>query len=111
MQNFSHDAAWHARAERVLSGALRLWGVSGEVRPDPELAGAFLLSIASGNEMRIARRAQGGWSVWLREPGSASRVPLGEHAGLPGLLKAVRDELGPQVPAGRLIIGSQELLP
>ena len=35
---------------------------------------------------------------------------LGTHAGLPGLLRSLREELAPEAARGRLIIGSQSLI-
>jgi hypothetical protein len=32
---------------------------------------------------------------------------LASHAGLPGLLRTLRQELAPEAPRGRLIIGSR----
>jgi hypothetical protein len=40
---------------------------------------------------------------------SDKQVMLGEHAGLPGLLRSLREELAPHAAAGRLVIGSQSL--
>jgi hypothetical protein len=53
--------------------------------------------------MRIVRRSPVGWALFLGE------TPLGEHAGLPGLLRHLRDELAPHAAAGRLVIGTQSL--
>ena len=94
------DAATRDRIVCVLSGALRLWGVSGDVGGD---AGGFVICTASGSEMRIVRHSPGGWGLFLGD------TPLGEHAGLPGLLRHLRDELAPHAAAGRLVIGAQSL--
>ena len=99
-----HDAAWHDRMARVLSGALRVWGVSGEVGRHPHHAGEFVVRTAEGITMRIVGRSPGGWEVFLGEE------PLGEHAGLPGLLRHLREEIAPHAAAGRLVIGAQSLL-
>lgn len=93
-----------ARVARVLSGALRVWGVSASVERDPERPDAFVLCTQSGVRLRIAPAAPRGWLV------SRDALPLGTHAGLPGLLRSLRQELAPQAAAGRLIIGSQSLL-
>jgi hypothetical protein len=89
------------RLVRVLSGALRVWAVSARVEHDPE--GAFLVRTTSGMTMRIVPAAPQGWRVFR------DARPLGTYAGLPGLLRTLREELAPQAAAGRLIIGSQSL--
>jgi hypothetical protein len=77
-----------ARVARVLSGALRVWGVSASVERDPEQPDGLVLRTHSGITMQIApATASRGWLVW-REGRS-----LGRHAGLPGLLRTLRDEL------------------
>ena len=93
-----------ARVTRVLSGALRVWGVSATVERDPERPDGFVLSTQSGVRLQIAPAAPHGWIV-LRDA-----RPLGTHAGLPGLLRSLRQEVAPEAAAGRLIIGSQALL-
>ena len=37
-------------------------------------------------------------------------MPPSLHAGLPGLLRQLREDLAPDAPAGRLMIGAQPLL-
>ena len=54
--------------------------------------------------------APAGWSVTLCDPESGAQAPLGRHAGLPGLLRRLREDLAPGAPAGRLVIGAQPLL-
>jgi hypothetical protein len=98
-----HDAAWQERIACVLSGALRLWGIAGTVDCDPDDAGQFVVSTADGTRLRIVRR--GSWLLFLPDESL-----LGEHAGLPGLLRRLRDELAPNAAAGRLVIGAQPLL-
>jgi hypothetical protein len=83
---------------RVLSGALRLWDVAGTVQYDEREPGTFDLT-----PLRIVARAPHGWLI-VR--GSET---LGEHAGLPGLLRQLRGELAPHAKGGRLIIGAQSL--
>ena len=109
------DAAWHARMACVLSGALRLWDVAATVQRHED---GFLIAIrGSGLELmhadaaiqdltplRIVPRASHGWLVFR------AAETLGVHAGLPGLLRQLREELAPHVKAGRLIIGAQSLL-
>ena len=51
--------------------------------------------------LRIVARAPHGWLI-VR--GSET---LGVHAGVPGLLRELRDELAPHARRGRLIIGAQ----
>ena len=86
-----------ARLARVLSGALRLWEVSASVEQDSE--GAFLVHAPSGTTLRIVP----GWLVFR------DGHLLASHAGLTGLLRTLRQELAPDAPRGRLIIGSQSL--
>lgn len=105
-----HDAAWHARICRVLSGTLRVWGVSGTVTRDPDDAHGFVIAPATGPAMLIGHRVASGWTVTLRHPLSRTQVPLGCHAGLPGLLRRLREDLAPDAPPGRLVIGAQPLL-
>ena len=93
-----------ARVARVLSGALRVWGVSASVERDPERAGAFVLRTQSGIRMQIVPAAPRGWAV-LRDA-----RPPDTHQGLPGLLRSLRQALAPEAAGGRLIIGSQSLL-
>lgn len=80
----SHKAA---RVARVLSGALRVWGVSASVDRDPDRPDGCVLRTQSGMRMHIVPASPHGWLVW-RE-GGAPRT----HAGLPGLLRTLRDEL------------------
>lgn len=81
----------------VLSGALRLWDVAGAVEAHE---GGWLVSVGRA-ALRIVPRAPHGWCV-LR-----GAEVLGEHAGVPGLLRQLRDELAPDAKRGRLIIGSR----
>ena len=104
------DAAWHARISFVLSGALRVWGVSGTVTRDPHDPEGFVVAPDAGPAMRVRREAAAGWTVALRDPASGAPAPLGRHAGLQGLLRRLREELAPGAPAGRLVIGARPLL-
>ena len=103
-----YDLAWHARTSRVFSGALRIWGVPGTVRPDGE--NGFVIAPGTGAEIQVCHQAPAGWTVTLRDPASGATAPLGRHAGLPGLLRQLREDLAPDAPAGRLLIGAQPLL-
>jgi hypothetical protein len=85
-----------ARVASVLSGALRLWEVSATV----EHADGFLVR-APSMTLRIAPEVPRGWLVFRDDH------LLATHAGLPGLLRTLRQELAPHAPRGRLIIGSQ----
>jgi hypothetical protein len=105
-----NDAAWHARIVRVLSGALDIWGVAGTVGPDSENANGFVITPRTGREIRVSHHPSAGWAVTLRDPVSGTEVRLGRHAGLPGLLRRLREALAPDAPAGRLVIGAQQLL-
>ena len=80
----------------VLSGALRLWDVAGTVEVDDD---GFVVT-AGGAALRILRRAPHGWRV-IR-----AGETLGEHAGVPGLLRHLREELAPHLKRGRLIVGT-----
>ena len=68
------------RLARVLSGALRVWAVSASVE---EQSGAIVV----GEYLRIVPDLPHGWMVFRRGH------LLGTHAGLPGLLRTIRDEL------------------
>ncbi|HEV3008509.1 MAG TPA: hypothetical protein VGX52_05700 [Burkholderiales bacterium] len=92
-----------AQVGRVLSGALRVWGVSASVESDPERPDGLVLRTPAGVRMQIVPAAPHGWLV-LRDA-----RPLEKHAGLPGLLRALREELAPGAATGRLVIGSQML--
>jgi hypothetical protein len=81
----------------VLSGALRLWDVAGTVEADED---GFIVT-AGGAALRILRRAPRGWLV------IQAGETLGEHAGVSGLLRHLREELAPHAKRGRLIIGTQ----
>jgi hypothetical protein len=104
-----HNAAWHARISRVLSGALRVWGVPGTVARDHDGANGFIVAPDAGPAMRVRHNAAVGWSVTLLDPASGNAASLGRHAGLQGLLRQLREELAPDAPAGRLLIGAQAL--
>ena len=71
-----------ARVARVLSGALRVWGVPASV----EDADGFVVR-APSMTLRIVPDAPRGWLVFRD-----GRL-LATHAGLPGLLRTLRDEL------------------
>ena len=105
-----YDAAWHARTSRVFSGALGIWGVAGTVAPDPEDANGFVIAPRTGAEIRVRHEPSAGWAAELRDPASGEEIGLGRHAGLPGLLRRLREELAPDAPAGRLVIGAQQML-
>jgi hypothetical protein len=94
------DADRQTRMQRVLSGALRLWAVPGSVE---RVADAYCVRTASGPTLRIVPAAPRGWAVHDGER------TLGVHAGLPGLLRQLREELAPDAPRGRLIVGAQPL--
>ena len=98
-----YDAAWRARMARVFSGALRVWGAAGTVREVPGDERAFVIAPVAGPELRVSHDAEG-WTLRVRD------AYLGSHAGLPGLLRRVRERLAPDAPAGRLVIGAQHLL-
>jgi hypothetical protein len=70
------------RVARVLSGALRVWGVPASL----EHADGFIVR-APGVTLRIAPDVPRGWLVFR------DGHLLAAHAGLPGLLRTLRDEL------------------
>jgi hypothetical protein len=70
------------RVARVLSGALRVWGVPATV----EDGDGFVVR-ASPMTLRIVPGVPRGWLVFRD-----GRL-LATHAGLPGLLRTLRDEL------------------
>ena len=84
----------------VLSGALRLWDVAGTVQRDED---GFIVAVDEA-ALRIVPRAPHGWLV------VRAAETLGMHAGVPGMLRQLREELAPHVHVGRLIIGQQSLL-
>ena len=86
-----------ARLARVLSGALRVWGVPASVEAETQ-GGGFILRAPS-----MTLRIVPGWLVFR------DGQLLASHAGLPGLLRTLRQELAPGFANGRLIIGSQSL--
>lgn len=94
------DAACSARTASVLSGALRLWDVAGTVQRDED---GFIVTVDEA-ALRIVPRAPHGWLI------VRGTETLGVHAGLPGLLRQLREELAPQLKVGRLIIGAQSLV-
>ena len=81
----------------VLSGALRVWDVAGTVEADED----GLLVAVEGAVFRIRPRAPHGWLVMQGDE------MLGEHAGVPGLLRQLREELAPHAARGRLIIAAR----
>lgn len=84
----------------VLSGALRLWDVAGTVECDAD----GVIVAVDGTTLRIVPRVPHGWLI------VRGAETLGAHAGVPGLLRHLREELAPDAKAGRLIIGAQSLL-
>jgi hypothetical protein len=104
-----YDAAWHARMSRLFSGALRIWGVCAEVSGAPADANGFVIACIGGPEMRVRHDASSGWALTRCEAVSGNSVQLGQHAGLPGLLRRMREELAPDAPSGRLVIGAPQI--
>src|SRR3954464_740035 len=104
-----------ARMANVLSGALRLWDVAASVQRHED---GFIIGIrGSGLELmhahaaiqdltplRIVPRAPHGWLIVRRAE------TLGVHAGLPGLLRHLREELGPHARNRGLIIRAPPLV-
>jgi hypothetical protein len=86
-----------AMLDEVLSGALRLWEVAGAVEAGED---GWLVTVGEA-AFRVVPRPPHGWRV-LR-----GADVVGEHAGVPGLLRQLRDELAPHARRGRLIMGAQ----
>jgi hypothetical protein len=105
-----HGAAWHARISRVISGALRVWGIAGAVSRDPDDPEGFVVVPDTGPAVRLRHHAPAGWAVTRLDPASGAQMPFDRHAGLPGLLRQLREDLAPEAPVGRLVIGAQPLL-
>jgi hypothetical protein len=85
----------------VLSGALRLWDVAGTVEADAH----GLIVTAGGRALRICRSGAG-LEVTHADAAIQDLTPV-RCAGVPGLLRHLRDELAPHAQRGRLIIGAQ----
>jgi hypothetical protein len=85
----------------VMRGALRLWGVTGTVEADRD---AFIVT-AGGRALRISRSGSG-LEVTHADAAIQDLTPV-RCAGVPGLLRHLRDELAPHAQRGRLIIGAQ----
>ena len=81
----------------VVRGALPLWDVAGTVEADED---GWVVAV-EGTVLRIRAQAPHGWLV-LR-----GGEILGEHAGVPGLLRQLREELAPCAARGRLIIAAR----
>lgn len=83
------------RVERLLAGSLAVWGLGGKVILAVE-GGEVRLS---GPEGELARVSQGGrgWRV-------AAAGAVSEHAGVPGMLRALRRALAPEQQPGRMIV-------
>ena len=81
----------------VIRGALRLWDVAGMVERDED----GLIVAVGAVTLRIGPRSPHGWLVLC------GNETLGAHAGVPGLLRQLRNELAPHAKRGRLIIGAQ----
>ena len=81
----------------VMRGALSLWDAVGTVEADEH----GLIVAVGAAALRVVPRAPHGWLVLRGDE------TLGEHAGVPGLLRHLRDELAPHAKRGRLIIGAQ----
>ena len=60
-----------------------------------------MLRAQSGPSMHIVPDTPHGWLVFRDACAPET------HAGLPGLLRSLRQELAPEAAAGRLIIGSE----
>ena len=81
----------------VLAGALPLWDVAGTIEAVED---GLIVSVGRA-ALRIVPLAPHGWLVLRGDE------RLGEHAGVAGLLRHLRDELAPHAKRGRLIIGAQ----
>jgi len=86
----------------VVSGALRLWEVEGTV----ETVADGLLVTVGARALRIVPIPRSGLEVRRADAATQDLTPM-RCAGVPGLLRHLRDELAPHAQRGRLIIGSQ----
>ena len=100
----------HALISSVLLGALRVWGVDGVVSRDLDDPDGFVIAPSTGTALHVRSNFHAGWDVARLDPLSGELIPCGRHAGLPGLLRQLRQDLAPDAPAGRLVIGTQPLL-
>ena len=73
-------------------------------------SGSMAAEDISGVDVAIAGGDIAGWAVTLCDPSSGEGRALGRHAGLPGVLRRLREALAPDAPAGRLVIGAQQIL-
>ena len=105
-----NDAAWHARIARVFSGALCVWDVAGSLAPESQTADGFVIAVGSGPNVRVRYADSEGWTLSWHDPVSGEELALGRHAGLPAVLRTLREVLAPGSPAGRLVIGAQPIL-
>jgi hypothetical protein len=86
----------------VLSGALTLWDVAGTV----EAVDDGLLVTVGATTLRVVRIPGSGLEVTHADASIQDLTPV-RCAGVPGLLRHLRDELAPHAKRGRLIIGAQ----
>lgn len=88
----------------LMAGALRVWGLEAEVSLAVGAAGEAVLR--RGGALTVEVRALAGdpaarWQVRVTGP---ERRRESRHAGVPGLLRAVRAALAPEQRPGRMIV-------
>jgi len=105
----THSGQSGERLQRLLAGAVAVWGLEDRVALSPGAGGAATLRSADGVEVDVeaVRGTQQRWRVRVVRPAREGR-PGGErvteHAGVPGLLRTVRAALAPRQRAGRMIV-------
>lgn len=109
MAHDPYDAQWLTRISLVLAGACRIWGISAQISHHAGAEAEFAITPAAGAPVLVRHQMPEGWAV-VRQSGPQTSVPTSLHAGLPGLLRQLREDLAPDAPAGRLMIGAQPLL-
>ena len=85
----------------VLSGALRLWDVTGTVEADAD----GVIVTVDGAVLRIVSIPGSGLELTRSNAAIQDLTPV-RFAGVTGLLRHLRDELAPNAKRGRLIIGA-----
>jgi hypothetical protein len=86
----------------VLSGALSLWDVAGTVAVD----GDALIVTVGARALRVVSIPGSGLEVTQADAAIQDPPPV-RCAGVPGLLRHLREELAPDAGRGRLIIGAR----
>jgi len=86
----------------VIRGVLKLWDVAGTVEADAQ---GLIVTVGEA-ALRIVPLPGSGLEVRHADASIQDLTPI-RCAGVPGLLRHLRDELAPNAKRGRLIIGAQ----